>query len=93
MSHYLKSVWAMLSPFKEEGVPLLAHPFHDLEACAHAPPLDSDSVVLVCETPLELPVYSHSHPNQHVRVSPFSEYHFPLRPFGSHAQHTASTHA
>jgi len=93
MSHYLKSVWAMLTPFKEESVPLLAHAFHDLEACAQAPTPNSDSIVLVCEPPLEIPIYSHSHPSQHVRVSPFSEYHFPLRPFASQTQHTASTHA
>jgi hypothetical protein len=31
--------------------------------------------VLVCE-PAELPLYTHAH---HVRVSPFSENHFPLR--------------
>ena len=81
MSHYLKSVWAMLSPFREESEPLLAHPFHDLEACAQTPTPNSDSIVLVCEPPLEIPIYSHRHPNQHVRVSPFSEYHLPLRPF------------
>jgi hypothetical protein len=33
--------------------------------------------VLVCE-PAHVPLYAHAH---HVRVSPFSENHFPLRPF------------
>jgi hypothetical protein len=75
MSHYLKSVWAMLSPSKPETLPLLPHKPDDLEACAHDNASDYDSIVLVCE-PAELPLYTHAH---HVRVSPFSENHFPLR--------------
>ena len=89
MSHYLKSVWAMLSPSKPESLPLLPHKPDDLEACAYDSSSNRDSIVLVCETP-ELPLYTHTH---HVHVSPFSEYHFPLRPFVSHTQQTASTYA
>jgi hypothetical protein len=74
MSHYFKSVWGMLSPFREERSPLLPHKPDDLEACVHGDPCDSDSVVLVCEPP-HVPLYAHAH---HVRVSPFSENHFPL---------------
>jgi hypothetical protein len=94
MSHYLKSVWAMLSPSKPETLPLLPHKPDDLEACAHDNASDHHSIVLVCE-PVELPLYTHAH---HVRVSPFSENHFPPGiiphiPHIPHIQQTASTHA
>ena len=75
MRDYLRSVWAMLTPCKEDTVPLLASNC-DLEACGGAS--DADSIVVVCDAPL--PVCSHSHPHFE-RVSPFSEYHFPVRPF------------
>lgn len=71
---YLKSFWTMLSPFREETLPLLSKKYDDLEACAHG---NADSIVLVCEIP-EVTAY---HNHQHARVSPFSEYHLPLRPF------------
>lgn len=67
MQDYLRSVWAMLTPFKEETTPLLLK-HHDLEACGHGA---CDSIQVVCESPV---------PAQFERVSPFSEYHFPARP-------------
>lgn len=76
MSHYLKSVWAMLHPFKEETSPLLPHKLDDLEACVLGSTSNTDTIVLVCES-LQVQPYTQ---NQHVHVSPFSEYHPPLRP-------------
>ena len=69
MQDYLRSVWAMLTPSKEDTIPLLSN-HHDLEAHGQGA---SDSIEVVCESP---PVPAHFE-----RVSPFSEYHFPLRPF------------
>ena len=74
---YFKSLWTMLSPFREETLPLLSRKYDDLESCTHANTANADSIVLVCEIP-EVAAY---HNHQHVRVSPFSEHHFPLRPF------------
>lgn len=91
MSHYFKSVWDMLSPSKPESLPLLPHKTDDLEACAYDSSSNNDSIVLVCE-PVELPLYTHTHHAHHVRVSPFSENHFPLGII-PHTQQTASTHA
>lgn len=68
MQDYLRSVWAMLTPFKEDTIPLLSN-HDDLEAHGQGA---CDSIVVVCDSP---PV-----PAQFERVSPFSEYHFPLRP-------------
>jgi len=73
---YLKSLWTMLSPFREESLPLLSQKYDDLEAYGQAVPAVSDSIVLVCEIP-EASAY-HGLGFQHVRVSPFSENHFPL---------------
>jgi hypothetical protein len=75
---YLKSLWTMLSPFKEERWPLLAHKYDDVEAYGHGTTPESHSIVLVCEIP-EVAAY-HATGAPHVRVSPFSEDHFPLRP-------------
>jgi hypothetical protein len=85
---YLKSVWAMLSPFREESLPLLSKTYHDVESCTHT---NTDSIILVCEIPEVAAYYDH----QHARVSPFSEYHFPLRPFNQAVdyQQTRSKHA
>ena len=77
MQDYLRSVWAMLTPFREDSTPLLPSS-HDLEAYGHGAP-DTDNIVVVCDAPL--PVCTRSHPGQFERVSPFSEYHFPVRPF------------
>lgn len=75
MQDYLRSLWAMLTPFKEDTIPLLACQY-DLEAYGQGGS-HADGVVVVCDTP---PVPPHGH-SQHVRVSPFSEQHFPGRPF------------
>ena len=48
MQDYLRSVWAMLTPCKEDTVPLLASN-RDLEACGGAP--DAGSIVVVCDVP------------------------------------------
>ena len=48
MQDYLRSVWAMLTPCKEDTVPLLASNC-DLEACGGAS--DADSIVVVCDAP------------------------------------------
>ena len=74
---YFKSLWTMLSPFREETLPLLSKRYDDLESCTHTNGNSTDSIVLVCEIP-EVAAY---HNHQHARVSPFSEYHLPLRPF------------
>jgi hypothetical protein len=71
MQDYLRSVWAMLTAFKEDTIPLLSS-HNDLEAHGQG---TSDSIEVVCESP-HVPVPAHFE-----RVSPFSEYHFPLRPF------------
>ena len=73
---YLKSLWTMLSPFREESLPLISHKYEDLEAYGHGIPQASDNIVLVCEIP-EAAAY-HGTGFRHVRVSPFSENHFPL---------------
>jgi hypothetical protein len=72
---YLKSLWTMLSPFREESLPLLSQKYEDLEAYGHAVPAVSDSIVLVCEIP-EASAY-HGIGLHHVRVNPFSENHLP----------------
>ena len=69
MSQYFKSVWAMLSPSKEENSPLLPEKSDDLEACVYGSAAASDSIVVVCGSP-EGPA------NSHVRESPFSGDHF-----------------
>lgn len=74
---YFKTFWTMLSPFREETLPLLSKKYEDLEACTHTNGDGLDNIMLVCEIP-EVAAY-HSH--QHARVSPFSEYHLPIRPF------------
>ena len=66
MSGYLKTLWSVLAPFREENLPLISNT-HDLEACDNP----SDNIVLVCDLP-EVAAYA-----QRVRVSPFSEDHFP----------------
>jgi hypothetical protein len=74
MQRYLSTVWAMLSKYTGETSPLLERlePMQGLEALdsldleAHGEG-GSDSIVLVCEVPEE-----------HVRVSPFSEEHLPV---------------
>jgi hypothetical protein len=74
MQRYLSTVWAMLSPFTGEVSPLLERlePLEELEGLealdleAHGEG-GADSIVLVCEVPEE-----------HVRVSPFSEDHAPF---------------
>jgi hypothetical protein len=71
MTEYLRSLWAMLAPFKEDNLPLIPTPYNDLEACEHS---SCDSIMLVCEIP-ELAVHNRT---QHIRVSPFSEDHFPI---------------
>lgn len=73
---YFKTFWTMLSPFREETLPLLSKKYEDLEACTHSGD-GTDSIMLVCEVP-EVTAY---HNHQHARVSPFSEYHLPFRPF------------
>ena len=76
MQDYLRSVWAMLTPFKEDTIPLLSN-HHDLEAHGQGA---CDTIEVVCDSP-PVPARSHSPHIQFERVSPFSEYHFPLRPF------------
>jgi hypothetical protein len=71
MQRYLSTVWTMLSKYTGETSPLL----EGLEPMQGLEPLDleahgeggMDSIVLVCEVPEE-----------HVRVSPFSEEHAPV---------------
>ena len=77
MAHYFKRVWAMITPFREETAPLLPDKASDLEACAYGSAAGSDSIVLVCEAPEDPEAPAPSH---HVRVSPFSEDHFPPWP-------------
>ena len=81
MRAYLQRVWAMISPFREEATPLMDK-HRDLEAYGHT---DSDTILFVCDLPDMPPHFQPSqntHPQHtHTRVSPFSEYHFPLRPF------------
>jgi hypothetical protein len=77
MQRYLSTVWAMLSPFTGEVSPLLERleGLQGLEELEALETLDleahgeggADSIVLVCEVPEE-----------HVRVSPFSEDHAPV---------------
>jgi len=59
MKDYLRSVWAMLTPFKEETTPLLCER-HDLEAYGQGA---CDSIQVVCESPI--PAFE--------RVSPLSK--------------------
>lgn len=74
MQRYLSTVWAMLSKYTGETSPLLERlePLEELEGLealdleAHGQGSE-DSIVLVCEVPEE-----------HVRVSPFSEDHAPV---------------
>jgi hypothetical protein len=75
---YLKSLWTMLSPFTEDRLPLLSQKYEDLEAYGHETPTAPDNIVLVCEVP-EAAAY-HDTGFRHVRVSPFSENHFLVRP-------------
>jgi hypothetical protein len=87
MAQYFKSVWAMLSPSRPESMPLLPVKPDDLEACVYGSAATSDSIVLVCESP-EAPEAREAPEAQeapaphrpHVRVSPFSEDHFPPWP-------------
>jgi hypothetical protein len=65
-------------------MPLLPVKSDDLEACAYGSAANSDSIVLVCESP-EAPEAQEAQeapaPHRpHVRVSPFSEDHFPPWP-------------
>lgn len=76
MQDYLRSVWAMLTPFREDTTPLLSN-HNDLEAHGQAA---SDSIVVVCDPPPIPPHPQHTH-SQFERVSPFSECHFPRRSF------------
>ena len=68
MQRYLSTVWAMLSKYTGEASPLLERlePLESLDLEAHGEG-GADSIVLVCEVPEE-----------HVRVSPFSEDHLPV---------------
>ena len=68
MSEYLRTLWSMLAPFKEESLPLISNTYDDLEACANP----SDSIVLVCEIP-EVAAYARA---QHARVGPSSDDYF-----------------
>jgi hypothetical protein len=61
MSVFLKSCWAMLTPFKEESLPLMYTQHDDLEACENSENSDStDCIMLVCEIP-ELPASRFQH--------------------------------
>ena len=73
MSQYFKSVWAMLSPCKEENSPLLPEKSDDLEACVYGSDSTSDSIVVVSGSP-EGPACTH------VREGPFPGDHFPPWP-------------
>ena len=76
MQDYLRSLWAMLTPFKDDTLPLLAHR-HDLEACGQGA---RDSVEVVCDLhdPPHVPTSINSPTPQFERVSPFSEFHPPF---------------
>jgi hypothetical protein len=78
MRQYLQRVWAMLAPSNTESTPLM-HKHRDLEAYGHS---DSDTVILVCDPPAPPHTHApHTHtPHTHARLSPFSEFHFPLYP-------------
>ena len=81
MRQFLQRVWAMLAPPSQESTPLMGQ-HRDLEAYGHS---DSDTVILVCDPP-GAPAHSqhthtaHTHAHTHTRLSPFSEFHFPLYP-------------
>ena len=83
MRQFLQRVWAMLAPPSQESTPLMGQ-HRDLEAYGHS---DSDTVILVCDPPgAPLPPHAHSQhthtqpTHTHTRLSPFSEFHFPLYP-------------
>ena len=93
MRAYLRRVWAMFSPYSQEGTPLMAQ-HRDLESYGHP---DSDTILLVCELPdppalaQPPPQLTHTHPppspfltrtrtHTHTRISPFSQDHFPRLP-------------
>jgi hypothetical protein len=75
MRQYLQRVWAMIAPSNTESTPLM-HKHRDLEAYGHS---DSDTVILVCDPP-DAPLPPHTHTHTPARLSPFSEFHFPLYP-------------
>ena len=54
MSVFLKSCWAMFTPFKEDSLPLVSTQY-DLEACENPTDCENsdstDCIMLVCEIP------------------------------------------
>ena len=68
MSVFLKSCWAMFTPFKEDSLPLVSTQY-DLEACENSTdcenPTDcensdsTDCIMLVCEIP-EVSAYAYT---------------------------------